>query len=32
MFLLGETDKEGLFTPQTIELNQTRRASSPDDR
>jgi hypothetical protein len=30
MFLFGETDGEGLFTPRTAELNRTRRASGPD--
>jgi len=32
MFLLGETDGEGLFSPRAAELNRTRRASSPDTR
>jgi hypothetical protein len=30
MFLLGETDGEGLFSPRAAELNRTRRASGPD--
>jgi hypothetical protein len=32
MFLLGETDGEGLFSPRCAELDRTRRASGPDDR
>jgi len=32
MFLLGETDGEGLFTPRAAELKRTRRASGPDTR
>jgi hypothetical protein len=32
MFLLGETDGEGLFSPRIVELNRTRRASGPDVR
>ena len=31
MFLLGETDEEGLFTPRAAELSRTRRASGPRD-
>ena len=32
MFLLGETDGEGLFSPRHAKLDRTRRASGPDDR
>jgi hypothetical protein len=32
MFLLGETDGEGLFSPPPAELHRTRRASGPDGR
>jgi hypothetical protein len=32
MFLLGETHREGLFTPQAEELSRTRRDSGPDTR
>jgi hypothetical protein len=29
MFLLGETDGEGLFSPRAAELDRTHRASGP---
>ena len=29
MFLLGETDGEGIFSSRAAELNRTRRASGP---
>jgi hypothetical protein len=31
-FLLGETNGEGIFSPQPVELDRTRRASGPDSR